>query len=65
MQNRKTDAGTSIKGRVVINPDIKFTDDDICCLLLGLNMEQLVRDIQLNKGGKYDELYVKETSPCP
>lgn len=60
MPKRKTDNGTSIKGRVVINPEIQFTDDDICCLLFGVNMEQLVKDICDNKGGKYDDLYVKE-----
>lgn len=60
MPKKKTDAGTSIKGKVVVNPDIKFTDDDICCLLFGMNMDQLVRDIQLNESGKYDDLYIKE-----
>lgn len=60
MPKRKTDNGTSIKGRVIINPEIRFGDDDICCLLFGMNMDQLVRDIQLNESGKYDDLYIKE-----
>lgn len=60
MSESKSNTGLSPKGRVIINPDIQFGDDDIYCLLFGLNMEQLVKDICDNKGGKYDNLYVKE-----
>jgi len=48
------------KYRVIINPEIKFTDDDICRLLFGMNKEQFIKEISDNKGGKYDELYDRE-----
>lgn len=60
MSGNKSNTGSPPKGRVIINPEIRFGDDDICCLLFGMNMEQLVRDIQLNESGKYDDLYIKE-----
>lgn len=59
MPRGKSNSEPKPKGRVVINPEIQFTDDDICCLLFGRNMEQLVKDICDNKYGKYDDLYVK------
>lgn len=46
-----------LKYRVILNPEIKFTDDDICRLLFGMNKEQLIKEISDNKGGKYDALY--------
>jgi hypothetical protein len=60
MPRRKSSSEFKPKGRVIINPEIQFTDDDICRLLFGLNKEQLVKDICDNKGGRYDKLYVKE-----
>ena len=60
MSKRKANSERQIKGRVIINSEIQFTDDDICFFLFGMNMEQLVKDICDNKGGKYDNLYVKE-----
>ena len=50
----------SPKGRVVISPKIQFTDDDICLLLFGKNINDLAQDIRNNKDGKYNHLYVKE-----
>lgn len=61
MPRRKSNTGSPPKGRVIINPDIQFGDDDICCLLFGMNMEQFIKDICDNKSGKYDNLYIKET----
>lgn len=60
MSGNKSNTGSPPKGRVIINPEIQFGDDDICCLLFGMTMDQLVKDICDNKGGKYDDLYVKE-----
>lgn len=60
MSGNKVNTGSTPKGRVIINPEIQFGDDDICCLLFGMNMNQLIKDICDNKGGKHDNLYVKE-----
>lgn len=45
MSGNKANIGSPPKGRVIINPEIQFTNDDICCLLFGMNMEQLVNMI--------------------
>ncbi|MCM1009096.1 MAG: hypothetical protein NC485_14505 [Ruminococcus flavefaciens] len=60
MLENKLTADSPPKNRVIINSEIEFTDDDICCLLFGMNKEQLIKDICDNKSGKYDKLYVKE-----
>ncbi len=60
MPRRKSNTGSPPKGRVIINPDIQFGDDDICCLLFGMNMEQFIKDICDNKSGKYDNLYIRD-----
>ncbi len=60
MPRQKLNSESKSKGRVIINPEIQFGDDNICCLLFGMNMEQLVKAICDNKGGEYDDLYVKE-----
>lgn len=60
MLRNKLTADSSPENRVIINSEIKFTDDDICCLLFGMNKEQFVKDICDNRGGKYDNLYAKE-----
>lgn len=60
MTKRKSNSEHQLKGRVIIDQSIQFDDDVLCCLLLGLTMEQLAKAICDNKGGKYDDLYVKE-----
>lgn len=49
-----------LKYKVILNPNMQVTDDDICRLLFGINKEQLIKEISDNKGGKYDELYDEE-----
>lgn len=47
-----------IKGKVVIDKNaVPLTPDTLVRALFGMPMEQLVRDIRENRGGKYDELY--------
>lgn len=59
MPRRKSSSESKPKGRVIINSEIQFTDDDICRLLFGVDKEQLAKDIRNNKGGKFDFLYEK------
>lgn len=43
------------KFKFVIDESHEITNDDLCRSVMGMNINELVRDIQLNLGGKYDK----------
>lgn len=49
-----------IKGTVIIN-DIEHrkTPDEVVRGILGISVKQLIKDIQVNKDGRYDSLYAE------
>lgn len=49
------------KGRVVIDRFAKpVSYDEVCREIYGLSLKELIREIQINAGGKYDRLYKKK-----
>lgn len=48
------------KGRVVIDRFVPpISHDEVCKEIYGLSLAELIKDIKLNPGGKYDRLYKK------
>lgn len=52
---------TETKGKVIINPEMTFDDNDLCFFLTGLNMEQFADAILHDTTGKYDAIYEETT----
>ena len=46
---------------IIINPDMTFTDNDLCFLLFGRSMDMVADEIVNDTSGKYDCLYETET----
>lgn len=47
-----------IKGTVIINDiDRRKTPDEVARGIFGISVKQLIKDIQINKDGRYDSLY--------
>lgn len=56
MNNQKTE----IRGTFVIDKDAKpWTPETAARAVFGMSLEELIKDIQENRGGKYDSLYIK------
>ena len=50
-----------IKGNIRISPDAEpLTADRLIRALFGMPLDQLVKDIQENREGKYNRIYQKE-----
>ncbi len=49
-----------IKGTVIINDiERRKTPDEVVRGILGISVKQLIKDIQVNKDGRYDSLYAE------
>lgn len=49
-----------IKGTFIINDTSqKKTPDEVVRGILGISVTQLIKDIQINKDGRYDSLYAE------
>lgn len=44
----------------IVHKGVQASHDDIVRGTLGIGIEQLIREIRENRGGKYDALYKKE-----
>lgn len=56
MQIVKTDKP---KGEIVIDPNAKpFTPEVAARCIMGMSLQELIKDILENRGGKYDSLYI-------
>ena len=51
--------GDRPKGEIVIDPNAKpFTPEVATRCILGMSLQELVKEIRENRGGKYDGLYI-------
>ncbi|MBW7572422.1 hypothetical protein [Caproiciproducens faecalis] len=50
---------TEIRGTFVINKEAKsWTPEVAARAVFGMSLEDLIKDIRENRGGKYDDLYI-------
>lgn len=50
---------TEIRGTFVIDKDAKpWTPEVAARAVFGMSLEDLIKDIRENRGGKYDDLYI-------
>lgn len=51
----------SIRGTFVVDKDAKpWTPDVAARAVFGMSLDDLIRDIRENRGGKYDCLYIED-----
>ena len=58
MAKKKAATNEDPKGTVVIKGNAsQIPHDDMCRILFGMSMSELIHDIQINANGKYDQLF--------
>lgn len=52
---------TEIRGTFVIDKDAKpWTPEVAAHAVFGMSLDDLIKDIRKNRGGKYDSLYIED-----
>lgn len=56
---RKTEVEVKPKGEIIIDKDAKpFTPEVAVRCVFGISLQEIVKEIRENRGGKYDGLYI-------